>query len=304
MASLTPARIAGRDRDLGSLEPGKRADVLVLDRDLQVQRVFIDGIEIQVSLGQHSTIESNTSPTRKRGNEGRGACRIVNGRGDPSALPAQNALALTSLKRHNDGRVLNTLARRRQQNGRVRVDWLTPEAVLRMTSTITRSSHKSILGILAIGALAGSPTPADEPKGAAEGRFQPADPADPLGQVLQLPRPRPQATARPGCGSTPRKGRLRRDRRAASARSCRATSTRASCSTGSPPRTRSSGCRRSRWAGRSRPRRSTSSSVGSHEGAEWKDHWSFLPPEQRRPSGGRPRPAPSQPDRSLRPRPA
>ena len=49
MASLTPARIAGRDRDLGSLEPGKRADVLVLDRDLAVQRVFIDGIEIQAS---------------------------------------------------------------------------------------------------------------------------------------------------------------------------------------------------------------------------------------------------------------
>ncbi|MDR3623198.1 MAG: N-acetylglucosamine-6-phosphate deacetylase [Paludisphaera borealis] len=47
MASLTPARIAGRDHDLGSLEPGKRADVLVLDRDLAVQRVFIDGVEIQ-----------------------------------------------------------------------------------------------------------------------------------------------------------------------------------------------------------------------------------------------------------------
>lgn len=46
MASLTPARIAGQDRDLGSLEPGKRADVLVLDRDLTVRRVFIDGAEV------------------------------------------------------------------------------------------------------------------------------------------------------------------------------------------------------------------------------------------------------------------
>jgi N-acetylglucosamine-6-phosphate deacetylase len=45
MASLTPARIAGRDHDLGSLEPGKRADVVVLDKDFKVQRVFIDGIE-------------------------------------------------------------------------------------------------------------------------------------------------------------------------------------------------------------------------------------------------------------------
>ncbi len=45
MASLTPARIVGRDHDLGSLTPGKRADIVVLDKDLQVQRVFIDGKE-------------------------------------------------------------------------------------------------------------------------------------------------------------------------------------------------------------------------------------------------------------------
>lgn len=47
MASLTPARIAGRDSEIGSLERGKRADVVVLDRELAVQRVFIDGIEVQ-----------------------------------------------------------------------------------------------------------------------------------------------------------------------------------------------------------------------------------------------------------------
>src|SRR5262249_28741480 len=46
MASLTPARIAGRDADIGSLERGKRADILVLDRDLCVRRVFIDGREL------------------------------------------------------------------------------------------------------------------------------------------------------------------------------------------------------------------------------------------------------------------
>ena len=45
MATLTPARIVGRDADLGSLAPGKRADVVVLDRNLNVQRVFIDGRE-------------------------------------------------------------------------------------------------------------------------------------------------------------------------------------------------------------------------------------------------------------------
>ena len=48
MASLTPARIAGRENDLGSLERGKRADVLILDRDLAVRRVFVDGAELEI----------------------------------------------------------------------------------------------------------------------------------------------------------------------------------------------------------------------------------------------------------------
>ena len=46
MATLTPARIAGWEREIGSLEAGKRADIVLLSRDLQVQRVFRDGIEI------------------------------------------------------------------------------------------------------------------------------------------------------------------------------------------------------------------------------------------------------------------
>lgn len=43
MASLTPARIAGWDHDLGSIAPGKRADLVVLDRDLNVRQVYRDG---------------------------------------------------------------------------------------------------------------------------------------------------------------------------------------------------------------------------------------------------------------------
>lgn len=43
MASLTPARRAGIARTTGSLEPGKRADVLVLGPDLTIQRVFAGG---------------------------------------------------------------------------------------------------------------------------------------------------------------------------------------------------------------------------------------------------------------------
>jgi N-acetylglucosamine-6-phosphate deacetylase len=43
MASLTPARIAGWDHEVGSLAPGKRADLVVLDRDLHVRQVYRDG---------------------------------------------------------------------------------------------------------------------------------------------------------------------------------------------------------------------------------------------------------------------
>ncbi len=43
MASLTPARIAGRDADLGSIEPGKLADLVVLDRGLNVRQVHVAG---------------------------------------------------------------------------------------------------------------------------------------------------------------------------------------------------------------------------------------------------------------------
>jgi N-acetylglucosamine-6-phosphate deacetylase len=45
MASLTPARIAGWDDRIGSLEPGKLADLLVLDPQLHVRRVFVGGVE-------------------------------------------------------------------------------------------------------------------------------------------------------------------------------------------------------------------------------------------------------------------
>ncbi len=46
MASLTPARIAGRDKDLGSIEPGKLADLVVLNRDLHVREVYVAGEKV------------------------------------------------------------------------------------------------------------------------------------------------------------------------------------------------------------------------------------------------------------------
>ena len=44
MASLTPAKILGIDRDVGSLEVGKRADVVLLDGDLAVRGVWVGGV--------------------------------------------------------------------------------------------------------------------------------------------------------------------------------------------------------------------------------------------------------------------
>lgn len=43
MATLTPARIAQLESSRGSIEVGKRADLVVLDRQLQVQQVWIAG---------------------------------------------------------------------------------------------------------------------------------------------------------------------------------------------------------------------------------------------------------------------
>ncbi len=45
MATLTPSKRAGIARSVGSLEPGKRADILLLDRRLAVERVFVGGKE-------------------------------------------------------------------------------------------------------------------------------------------------------------------------------------------------------------------------------------------------------------------
>ncbi len=46
MASLTPAERTGMGKTCGSLEKGKLADVLVLNRRLEVQRTFIGGVEV------------------------------------------------------------------------------------------------------------------------------------------------------------------------------------------------------------------------------------------------------------------
>lgn len=46
MASLTPAQRTGIDHETGSLEPGKRADIIILNSKLRVKRVFVGGAEV------------------------------------------------------------------------------------------------------------------------------------------------------------------------------------------------------------------------------------------------------------------
>jgi N-acetylglucosamine-6-phosphate deacetylase len=46
MASLTPARIAGFDSERGSIATGKIADLVVLDRDLNVRQVYLAGKQV------------------------------------------------------------------------------------------------------------------------------------------------------------------------------------------------------------------------------------------------------------------
>jgi N-acetylglucosamine-6-phosphate deacetylase len=49
MATLTPAERTGIAAQAGSLEPGKRADILILNRQLAVKRVFVSGVEADIS---------------------------------------------------------------------------------------------------------------------------------------------------------------------------------------------------------------------------------------------------------------
>ena len=42
-ATLNPARSIGMDRELGSIEPGKRADFVLCNPELQLQAVYMDG---------------------------------------------------------------------------------------------------------------------------------------------------------------------------------------------------------------------------------------------------------------------
>ena len=46
MASLTPAQVIGIDQECGSIAPGKRADLCILDAKLQVVKTVIAGVPV------------------------------------------------------------------------------------------------------------------------------------------------------------------------------------------------------------------------------------------------------------------
>jgi N-acetylglucosamine-6-phosphate deacetylase len=70
MASLTPAERAGHAKEFGSLEVGKRADVLVLDQALHVQSVFIEGEEFVFNAAEKTTSSRKAAKSQRRPSSG------------------------------------------------------------------------------------------------------------------------------------------------------------------------------------------------------------------------------------------
>ena len=52
MASLTPAEIVHRADEIGSLTPGKLADMLIIDDQVNVQAVYIGGMLVDESMAR------------------------------------------------------------------------------------------------------------------------------------------------------------------------------------------------------------------------------------------------------------
>ena len=66
MASLTPAQRTGMGSEIGSLECGKRADVLILSADLSVKRTFIGGQEFQRTPLKEESQSANGRGRRRK----------------------------------------------------------------------------------------------------------------------------------------------------------------------------------------------------------------------------------------------
>ena len=47
MASLNPAVFLGIGDRYGSIEPGKTADLVVFDEDIQISEVYVSGVKVR-----------------------------------------------------------------------------------------------------------------------------------------------------------------------------------------------------------------------------------------------------------------
>jgi N-acetylglucosamine-6-phosphate deacetylase len=66
MASLTPARLIGLDDQMGSLEPGKRADLLVLSKTMKLKSVMLQGEWVHGSIARGSIARPTPTVQRQR----------------------------------------------------------------------------------------------------------------------------------------------------------------------------------------------------------------------------------------------
>ncbi len=71
MATLTPAERVGMAADVGSIEVGKRADLLVLSTALEVQRVFLGGEEFRAHPRPRPTPATPKTTARQTARSGR-----------------------------------------------------------------------------------------------------------------------------------------------------------------------------------------------------------------------------------------
>ena len=49
--TINPARMLGLDDEIGSLEPGKKANIIIIDDEVNVEKVFLEG-ELAVDDGK------------------------------------------------------------------------------------------------------------------------------------------------------------------------------------------------------------------------------------------------------------
>jgi imidazolonepropionase-like amidohydrolase len=106
--TLTPARIFGVDRQLGSLERGKIANVVIsdkplFDKDAKVTRVFVDGREIRLPAEEEKKDEKKTDAAAA-------TASAIDGTWNLTVRAPQGNVAITVTLRAESGRLTGTFS--------------------------------------------------------------------------------------------------------------------------------------------------------------------------------------------------